>query len=74
MQLLNLLVPVSLPEPSPPLALLSLPQLDLQQVLLVFHPQLLPLEELEGVLGVCELALGLVELVLKELVVTGVRR
>ena len=74
MQLLNLLVPVSLPQTSPPLALLSLPQLDLEQVLLVFHPQLLPLEELERVLGVCELTLGLVELVLKELVVTGVRR
>jgi hypothetical protein len=40
----------------------------------VFHPQLLPLEELKRVLGVCELALRLVELVLKELVVTGVRR
>lgn len=40
----------------------------------MFHPQLLPLKELKRVLCVCQLSLRLVELVLQELVVTGVRR
>lgn len=39
----------------------------------MFHAQLLPFEELERVLRVCQLPLRLVELVLEELVVTCVR-
>ena len=73
MYLLNLLVPLAFPHTSPPLALLHLPQLYLQQVLLMFHTQLLPLEELERVLRVCQLPLRLVQLMLQELVVAGVR-
>ena len=71
--LLNLLVPFTFPETSPPLALLHLPELYLEHVLLMFHAQLLPLEELEGVLRVCQLPLRLVELVLQELMVARVR-
>ena len=47
------------------LGLLDLPQLYLDQVLLVLDPQLLPLHELVGVLRVCQLPLSLVKLVLQ---------
>jgi hypothetical protein len=65
-ELPNLMVPCILFLHLLALGLFDLPQLYLEEVLLVLHPQFLPLDELIRVLRICQLPLRLVQLMLHQ--------